>query len=240
MDTSKTESTEDEKILIPKAFFHESKVYYSIEESWVKFTFPSNRMISVTLGALTVNSLYFYHYNEIYIAQNSKILKSEAIDLESLGWLTIEEEILASFLFWLGSTENETNFISSQFVVHYAIFCNYFQVNERIQNKILRLLSLFDIQSDYDRISEFWSYHHISFIFVQRILLNYIETARILESLNSSLSSNFNQMSFGNTFGNKPLLNCNMYSSVPAKSTQMNINKEDEKKKSKTLVYLLD
>jgi hypothetical protein len=33
MDTSKTESTEDEKILIPKAFFHESKVYYSIEES---------------------------------------------------------------------------------------------------------------------------------------------------------------------------------------------------------------
>ena len=113
-------------------------------------------------------------------------------------------------------------------------------MNERIQNKILRLLSLFDIQSDYDRISEFWSYHHISFIFVQRILLNYIETARILESLNSSLSSNFNQMSFGNTFGNKPLLNCNMYSSVPAKSTQMNINKEDEKKKSKTLVYLLD
>lgn len=72
---------------------------YHSKEGFMIFAFPSEWTTAVPLKILQANSEYFQKYENPFISQG--------INLDALKWEKIDENILISFMLWIGSKSSD-------------------------------------------------------------------------------------------------------------------------------------
>lgn len=151
------------------------KLFFILKVDHIEFIFPSGRIILIQSEPLRKNSEFFENFIQVQETQKLQVSEIECINLDSLDWAEINEDLLVSFINWLGLIDATLDWISPAFILFYTIFADYFQVSQAKVAKIISEVWKCDICSNFEAIEKYWSTKYIQFTYVEIVLDKYLD-----------------------------------------------------------------